>query len=120
MCKRAKPQTFKTVACAARNGGSMTEKIQELRDTLAHLHEQLENHAPLEAESKALLLSTIQEINEALERAGSGSGTRSDADEEEPTLLDRLGEMTEDFEENYPAISSAIGRVATALSNLGI
>jgi biotin carboxylase len=102
----------------------MTEKIKELRDTLAHLHEQLENEAPIAVETRALLQEAMLEISEALERATSADSASTTASaagsDEEPSLLDRLSQMAEEFEESHPAISAAMGRVATALSNLGI
>lgn len=101
----------------------MTEKIKELRDTLAHLHEQLENEAPIAVETRALLQEAMLEISDTLERASadSASTTASAAGSDaEPSLLDRLSQMAEEFEESHPAISAAVGRVATALSNLGI
>ncbi len=100
----------------------MTEKIEELRKTLAHLHEQLESEAPIAEETQTLLQAAMLEINEALERASAENpSTASSADsDEEPSLLDRLSQMAEEFEESHPAMSAAVGRVATALSNLGI
>jgi hypothetical protein len=101
----------------------MTEKIEELRKTLAHLHKQLESEAPIAVETRALLQEAMLEITDALERASadSASTTASTASsDEEPSLLDRLSQMAEEFEESHPAISAAVGRVATALSNLGI
>ncbi|MBW2713464.1 MAG: DUF4404 family protein [Deltaproteobacteria bacterium] len=97
----------------------MTEKINELRDTLAQLHEQLENDAPVDAQARALLQKTMGEISEALERVDPESDA-APSEDGEAGLLDHLSQMAEDFEESHPAISAAVGRVATALSNLGI
>jgi len=100
----------------------MTEKIKELRDTLAHLHEQLESEKPIAEETRTLLQAAMLEINEALERASAETPSTPSAagNDEEPSLLDRLSQMAEEFEESHPSISAAVGRVATALSNLGI
>jgi hypothetical protein len=100
----------------------MTEKIEELRKTLAHLHEQLESDGPIAPETQSLLQAAMQEINESLERASADSTATAPAagGEGDSSLLDRLSQMAEEFEESHPAISAAVGRVATALSNLGI
>ncbi len=95
----------------------MTQNIEELRDTLAHLHEQLESGGPVQGESRELLQEALGEIQGALDRAGTGEQPSSADD---PTLRDRLARMTEDFEEEHPKLAAAIGRVADALSNLGI
>lgn len=100
----------------------MTEKIEELRKTLAHLHEQLENEGPVAPETRTLLQAAMLEITETLERASGESTTAAPAagSDGDPSLLDRLSQMAEEFEESHPEISAAVGRVATALSNLGI
>ncbi len=95
----------------------MTQNIEELRDTLAQLHEQLESGDPAQGETRDLLQEALGEIQGALDRAGTGEQPSSDDD---LTLRDRLSRMTEDFEEEHPKLAAAIGRVADALSNLGI
>jgi len=95
----------------------MTQNVEELRETLAHLHEQLENGGPVQGETRDLLKKSLAEIQGALDRAGAGEAPSS---EDDPTLLDQLRGMTEEFEEEHPTLAAAIGRVADALSNLGI
>ncbi len=96
---------------------AMTQNVEELRETLAQLHEQLENGDPAQGETRELLKEALAEIQGTLDRAGTGEQPSA---EHHPTLRDQLARMTEEFEEEHPKLSAAIGRVADALSNLGI
>lgn len=85
---------------------------RRLRETLEELHGELERSDSLDAESRALLEEVMGDIHEALERSGG--------DPDNPSLIDRLREAAHQFEESHPTVTAAVGRVADALSNLGI
>ncbi|HEY5657240.1 MAG TPA: DUF4404 family protein [Myxococcota bacterium] len=90
----------------------MPEK--RLRETLEELQRKLEEPGAVDAASRELLGELLEDIEAALtrepgEREGEGS-----------SLLDRLSEIAERFEESHPSLTAAVGRVANALSNLGI
>jgi hypothetical protein len=85
-----------------------------LRATLDELQRTLEEPGAVDAESRQLLGELVEEIQALLDRAPED---RADSD---PSLLDRLTEMTQRFEKSHPALTAAVGRVANALSNLGI
>jgi len=86
-------------------GSSPSEIIEELR-------EMLEAPDDLDEDLRAELRSAAEEILEALdpdhERELSGS------------LRDRLTNTLERFEKSYPRITETVGRLADALSDLGI
>jgi len=90
----------------------MPEK--ELRETIADLERTLAQQEPIDANARERLLALLQEIHAQLERPPE------DRDAGEPSLLDRIEAAMEDFEESHPALMAAVGRLATALSNLGI
>jgi uncharacterized membrane protein YccC len=85
-----------------------------LRTTLEELQRTLEEPDAVDAESRQLLGELVEEIQAVLARAPE---EREDAD---PSLLDRLAEMAQRFEKSHPSLTAAVGRVANALSNLGI
>jgi uncharacterized membrane protein YccC len=85
-----------------------------LRTTLEELQRTLEEPDTVDAESRQLLGELVEDIQTVLARAPE---EREDAD---PSLLDRLAEMAQRFEKSHPALTAAVGRVANALSNLGI
>ena len=85
-----------------------------LRTTLEELQRTLEAPDAVDAESRQLLGELVEDIQAVLARAPE---EREDAD---PSLLDRLAEMARRFEKSHPSLTAAVGRVANALSNLGI
>ncbi len=86
-------------------GPSLSEIIDELREAL-------ETPEDLNEELRAELRTAAQEILEALdpdhERELSGS------------LRERLTDALEKFEKSHPKITETIGRLADALSDMGI
>ncbi len=87
---------------------------EHLRQTLEELHRELETTREVDERSRELLGEVMQDIRGVLERAGEGEPA------EEPGLIERLREATRHFEDAHPALANAAGRVADALSNLGI
>jgi uncharacterized membrane protein YccC len=85
-----------------------------LRTTLEELQRTLEEPDAVDAESRQLLGELVEDIQAVLARAPE---EREDADH---SLLDRLAEMARRFEKSHHALTAAVGRVANALSNLGI
>ncbi len=86
-------------------GPSLNETIEELREAL-------EAPDDLDEELRAELRSAAEEILEAL-----------DPDHERElssSLRDRLTDSLERFEKSYPKITETIGRLADALSDMGI
>jgi len=86
-------------------GSSLKEIIDELREAL---------DAPddLDEDLRIELRSAAEEILEALDPEHERELSSS--------LRDRLTNSLEGFEKSYPRITAAIGRLADALSDLGI
>ena len=84
-----------------------------LRQTLEELEQELERTGPIDDRSRELLDHVVGEVRELLERT-------EEPEEEQRSLRDRLSEATEAFETDHPALAETLGRLATALSNLGI
>lgn len=89
----------------------MSER-ERLRDDLRRLHQELSEAGSLEPGDRALLVDVLNDIETLLERGG-------DAGESEG-LLDRLRATMGRFEEQHPALTSAVGRIADALAALGV
>jgi hypothetical protein len=92
--------------------GNMSNPESSLKESLDELREALEAPDDLDEALRAELRSAAQEILEALdpdhERQLSGS------------LRERLTNALEDFEKSHPKITETVGRLADALSDMGI
>jgi hypothetical protein len=92
--------------------GNMSDSGSSLKETIDELREALEAPDDLDEELRAELRSAAEEILEALdpdhERELSGS------------LRDRLTNTLEKFEKSHPKITETVGRLADALSDMGI
>jgi len=92
--------------------GNMSNPESSLKESLDDLREALEAPDDLDEELRAELRSAAGEILEALdpdhERELSGS------------LRERLTDTLERFEKSHPKITETIGRLADALSDMGI
>jgi hypothetical protein len=86
---------------------------QELRDKLEELHRALRSAEAVGPESRELLEALVADIQRVLER---------DAREahEPESLVERLREVVEEFEESHPTLTEAAGRVIDALAKMGI
>ena len=90
----------------------MSDPGPSLNETIDELREALEAPDDLDEELRAELRSTAEEILEAL-----------DPDHERElssSLRDRLTDTLEKFEKSHPKITETIGRLADALSDMGI
>ena len=85
----------------------------KLRQTLGELEQELERTGPVDERSRELLDHVVAEVREILART-------EEPEEERRSLRDRLSEATEAFETDHPALAETLGRLATALSHLGI
>jgi hypothetical protein len=90
----------------------MSDRSEELSATLASLHEALESADALDESHRDELRSAMDEIRAALD-----SDQRAELHQ---PILERLSGLAAHFEEEHPALTEAIGRVAHALGQLGI
>jgi hypothetical protein len=86
----------------------------ELRETLGRLHEELARGRPIDPEVRHLLVDVVRDIEATLEPSEEESEHTLDS------LVARLREATQHFEESHPSLTSAVGQVADALSRMGI
>jgi signal transduction histidine kinase len=87
---------------------------EQLREHLEALHSELTSTPSVDDRSKQLLEEVLADIRELLER------TEPAAQDEHQSLGERLRDATQHFEDSHPTLSTAVGRVVDALSNLGI
>jgi hypothetical protein len=101
------------------------EKIEEL---LRQLHNELAEADNVDAELSEKLRGTAAEIQTALQRQPALPATddeASDNDEkasgsESTGVIDQLRDAAERFEDSHPTLTNTVGRIADALSQLGI
>lgn len=90
-------------------GPSMAEQPEDLHETLARLHDELEAASDLGEESRRRLRTALAEIQTKLEEESP----------EDEDWSDRLRQYAEKLESSHPDLVRAIDRVARALSGVG-
>jgi chromosome segregation ATPase len=90
--------------------------LQQLKERVDALHQQLSATGELEAADRESLESLLADVARVLERDDEAH----EKVEEDESLVDQLREAAENFEEQHPSITHAVGSVADALSRLGI
>ena len=86
---------------------------QRLREDLVKLREELERSPEVDAEARNLVAEISRDVETLL---ADSSGTSH----ETQSLVDRLRSAAESFEDSHPSLTAAVGRIADALSALGI
>lgn len=84
----------------------------DLKELLAKVHAELSGIEKLDDESVSLLATVVDDIHGVL---GDTPST-----DESHGLIERLKNAAQDFEEDHPQLTDAVGRVVDALSRLGI
>ena len=90
----------------------MSDPRSSVTEILAELHEVLEASGDLAVDVREELREAAEEIRQALDP--------SDERELSVSLRDRLSAALENFEESHPRLTGIVGRVADALSDMGI
>jgi hypothetical protein len=89
----------------------MSESARTLRDILDELHEALESAPEIGDEGRNALRQAAHDIRGALDEPNA---------ERSESLGDQLNQALERFEESHPQLTSIVGRIADALSDIGI
>lgn len=95
-------------------GGEEVAPRRELKASIDHLREELADGDPLSKEDRALLDDVLSQASGVLEQEDESGHSLSDA------FFDDLGEAARRFEESHPKLAPVLGRIASALSQLGI
>jgi ElaB/YqjD/DUF883 family membrane-anchored ribosome-binding protein len=90
----------------------MSDPGSSVTEILAELHEVLEASGDLSEDVRQELREAAEDIRQALDPA--------DEREMSVSLRDRLSAALEDFEESHPRLTGIVGRIADALSDMGI
>jgi len=85
----------------------------QLRESIAHLQEELSGGEPLSPDDRARLESVLGEVSGILESDDSGEPNSTGIFDELPSLVER-------FETTHPKLAVVLGRIADSLSQLGI
>ena len=91
----------------------MSDPRTSLNEILDELHEALEASDDLGEEAREQLRSAAREIQQTIGVDGSSSDAKQ-------SLGDRLNEAIESFEGKHPKLTGIVGRIADALSDMGI
>jgi len=91
----------------------MSEQVEQLKATIAELHDELANIDSLDDETRALLFDAKDEMEAAL--------NPDLPDELEPqSLTDRFHQAIQEFDESHPTLSRVLGKLIDALGQMGI
>ena len=95
---------------------------EHLKDTLRQLHAELESGQAIDPELQGLLKQLSQDVDQLApdDMTVASETAVAPVVDEKQTLLDRLLGLTEEFEDSHPELAESIGRVASALSRIGI
>jgi len=85
---------------------------KNLTTLLEQLHNELDNTQAVDEKGRELLRALNADIQELLER--------SENEQSADTLLERLQVTIDHFEVTHPSFTTALSKIATALSNAGI
>jgi hypothetical protein len=86
---------------------------KQLQESIDHLRDELASGAPLTPKDRQLLENVLGEVSGVVQ---SNEESHSLAEE----FFDDLREMGDRFEDTHPKLAIVIGRIADALSQLGI
>ncbi len=89
----------------------MSEAARSLAEILDELHAALEEAPEVGEEGREALRRAAADIREALEQPGEGDAG---------SLGEQLSAALERFEVAHPQLTSLVGKIADALSDLGI
>ncbi|MDC0723447.1 DUF4404 family protein [Nannocystis bainbridge] len=93
----------------------------QLRQTLTHLHQELETVSTADPEVRGMLSQTLREIADRLEAHHRGElATRPVATLADVETVDQLRASARQFEVDHPQVATAIESVVDALSRMGI
>lgn len=90
-------------------------KTDDLHSTLQQLHEELARARRVDPESERLLRELMADISKLI-----GDNKAGNLPAESAGVVDRLVDASKGFEENHPGLVAAIGRLADALSRIGV
>jgi hypothetical protein len=97
----------------------MSEKLERLRATLANLHAELAAADEDDPEVRALLTATLAELQAAVEQHGAAL-PQSLPREERTSILGRLQDAVQHYQDSHPAMAATIGSVIDVLGRMGI
>jgi hypothetical protein len=90
----------------------VSEQEQSVDEILSELDTMIEGSQDIASEQRERLSGAVAQIREALEHGEHAS--------EPGSLMDRLREALEGWEDRHPRLTAMVGRVADSLSDLGI
>ena len=93
----------------------MPHQIEDLRQTLRELEEELDQVDSLDDESRKMLESAAAEIHEALHKHAA-----QEKNIEPETWTEQLSDSVREFESSHPNLSRLVGNLINSLAQLGI
>jgi hypothetical protein len=92
----------------------------QLRQTLTHLHHELDSVSTADPEVRGMLTQTLREIADRLSARGGEVATQPTTAIADVETVDLLRASARQFEADHPQVATAIESVVDALSRMGI
>jgi hypothetical protein len=89
-------------------------ETDDLKELLLRLHDELEGGPPVDASTRELLVSVLDDIRGVLEPPAAAPEAPPPI--EHHSLADRLKDATRHLEETHPRLASAVEEMANALA----
>ena len=87
---------------------------QQLQESLNALHSELSDRTKIDDDTRALLKALSSDIDRLLDNS-----TENTPDDVEP-VSEQVQDLVLKFEADYPELTAALNRIASALANMGI
>jgi hypothetical protein len=91
----------------------MTENLDRLRATLRELKQELRSLETMDVETRQSLEDVMRDIDASLHQS-------DEADIPHHTMIERLKEAAQGFEDSHPTVSGIVGRIIDGLGQIGI
>ncbi|MBI2823833.1 MAG: DUF4404 family protein [Planctomycetia bacterium] len=98
----------------------MADDPQELRGTLARLHEQLRAAPDISGETREMLAGVVNDIHALLAKAGPAGGIAGPGQPPGESIVARLSTAERQFEATHPTLAGIVGSIIDALGRMGI
>ena len=91
----------------------MTDNLEKLRATLRELKQELQSLDTMDVQTRQSLEDVMHEIDSSLHES-------NEIGDQHHTLVERLKEAAQGFEDSHPTLFGIVGRIIDGLGQIGI
>jgi hypothetical protein len=98
----------------------MTDRDDDLRATIEHLHELLDGVDDVDPQARQLLAGALGEIRDKLGTDQTGDTQEQNDSGRRESVIEQLTEAAKHFDDEHPTLAGMIGSVIDTLGRMGI